>query len=93
MEQVELDFYSCITSHVYFKTFFVLVFGVLLTFIDDIEILKHRFSLYLVLLMLLMIILTGMDDYGYGVILFIMILFVLSYNIQLQEKKNRLGRI
>lgn len=89
MEQIELDFYSCITSHVYFKIFFVLVFGIILTFIDNIEILKHEFSLYVILLILLMTILTSMDDYGYGVILFIMLLFVLSYNIRVHDRKKK----
>jgi hypothetical protein len=89
MEQIELDFYSCITSHVYFKIFFVLVFGIILTFIDNIEILKHEFTLYVILLILLMTILTSMDDYGYGVILFIMLLFVQSYNIRVHERKKK----
>lgn len=88
MQQIELDFYSCITSHVYFKIFFVLVFGIILTFADDIEILKHKVSLYVILLILLMIVLTSMDDYGYGVIMILMILFILSYNIQLHNKKS-----
>lgn len=89
MEGIELDFYACITSHVYFKIFFVLVFGIILTFVDEIEILKHKLSLYIVLLILLMIILTSMDDYGYGVILFLMILFVLSYNIHITKKNTK----
>lgn len=88
MEVVELDFYSCITSHIYFKLFFVLVFGVIITFADDIEILKHKVSLYVILVVLLMTVLTHMDNYGYGVIMLLMILFIITYNIQLNEKRK-----
>jgi hypothetical protein len=93
MEDIQIDFYSCITSHVYFKVFFVLVFGIILTFADDIVILKQKVSLYVVLLILLMIILTNMDDYGYGIILLIMLLFVLTYNIQVHERINKTNRM
>lgn len=89
MEGIELDFYSCITSHVYFKVFFVLVFGIILTFIDEIEIFRHKLPLVVILLILLMTVLTSMDDYGYGVILFLMILFILSYNIHLKKNKTK----
>lgn len=98
MEVVELDFYSCITSHIYFKLFFVLIFGIIITFVDEIEFLKHKMSLYLILFVFLMTILTHMDNYGYGVIMLLMILFILSYNIQLNNKvvKNshiKMGKI
>jgi len=86
MEIVELDFYQCITSHIYFKMFFVLVFGIIITFADDIEILKQKTSLYVILIVLLMIVLTQMDNYGYGVIMLLMILFIITYNIQLTNK-------
>lgn len=89
MEAIEPDFYSCITSHMYFKVFFVLVFGIILTFIDEIDIMKHKTLLYLVLVVLLMILLTHMDDYGYGVVVFIMLLFILTYNIQVQNTNQK----
>lgn len=88
MEVVELDFYQCITSHIYFKLFFVLIFGIIITFADDIDILKQKASLYIILIVLLMTILTQMDNYGYGVIMFLMIVFIITYNIQLNEKKS-----
>jgi hypothetical protein len=88
MEVVELDFYHCITSHIYFKLFFVLVFGIIITFADDIDILKHKASLYVILVVLLMTVLTHMDNYGYGVIMLLMILFIITYNIQMIEKRK-----
>jgi hypothetical protein len=88
MEVVELDFYSCITSHIYFKLFFVLVFGIIITFADDIDVLKQKVSLYVILLVLLMTILTHMDNYGYGVIMLLVILFIITYNIQMNEKRK-----
>jgi hypothetical protein len=88
MEVVELDFYSCITSHIYFKLFFVLVFGIIITFADDIDVLKQKVSLYVILLVLLMTILTHMDNYGYGVIMLLVMLFIITYNIQMNEKRK-----
>lgn len=88
MEVVELDFYSCITSNIYFKIFFVLVFGIIITFAHDIDILKHKASLYVILVVLLMTVLTQMDNYGYGVIMLLMILFIITYNIQFNEKRK-----
>lgn len=85
---MEVDFYSCITSHIYFKLFFVLIFGIIISFADEIEILKHKLSLYVILIVLLMTIITHMDNYGYGVIMLLMILFVLTYNIQMNEKRK-----
>lgn len=83
---MEFDFCSCITSHIYFKLFFVLVFGILISFADEIEVLKHKASLYVILIVLLMTILTHMDNYGNGVIMLLMILFIITYNIQMKEK-------
>lgn len=88
MEIVELDFYQCITSHIYFKLFFVLIFGIIITFADDIDILKQKISLYVILIVLLMTILTQMDNYGYGVIMLLMIIFIITYNIQLNKRKK-----
>lgn len=88
MEVIEVDFYTCVTSHLYFKVFFVLVFGIILTFVDEIEILKHKIVLLIILTILLMILLTSMDGYGYGVIILIMLLFILTYNIQVHRKKT-----
>jgi hypothetical protein len=86
MEVMELDFYACITSHIYFKLFFVLIFGIIITFADEIEILKNKISLYLILFVFLSTVLTHMDNYGYGVIMLLMILFIITYNIQLNNK-------
>lgn len=86
---MELDFFACITSHIYFKLFFVLIFGIIITFADEIEILKHKVSLYVILGVLLMTLLTHMDSYGYGVIMLLMILFIITYNIQLNKKNKK----
>lgn len=88
MELQESDFYSCITSHIYFKLFFVLVFGIILTFADDIDILKHKVSLYVILVIFLMTVLTHMDNYGHGAIILVMMLFIITYNIQMNEKRK-----
>lgn len=92
MEVIELDFYTCITSHMYFKIFFVLVFGIILTFVDEIVILRRKIVLFIILVILMMIVLTSMDDYGYGVLLFIMLLFVLTYNIHNIETKRKVKK-
>ncbi len=89
MEVIELDFYTCITSHMYFKIFFVLVFGIILAFADEIMLLRRKIVLFIILVILMMIVLTSMDDYGYGVLLLIMLLFILTYNIQTIETKKR----
>jgi intracellular septation protein A len=84
--EFEFDFCSCITSHIYFKILFVLVFGILITFAHEVEFLRNKISLYIILVILLMMSFTHTDEPGS--IIFLLILFILAYNIKLNHKNN-----
>jgi hypothetical protein len=80
------DFCACITTNIQFKFFFVLIFGIILTFIDNIDVLRNKYALSAVLFLLIIMSFTHLEEIG-SVIL-VMILFVLLYNIVYTTKQN-----
>ena len=87
MDATELDFCSCITNNLYFKVFFVIVFGLVLTFVHEIDFLHNKIALAVILFVMLMMLFTHADEFG--VILFLIALFVLTYNISINYKKKK----
>ncbi len=84
---MELDFCDCITTHIYFKVFFVGIIGLVLTFAHEIVVLRSKAALWTVLLVLLMMVYTHKDECG--ALILLVLLFVLSYNLNIKEHSNK----
>jgi hypothetical protein len=81
------EFCACITTNMHFKFFFVLIFGIVLTFIENIDILKNQYALSAILLLLIMMSYTHLEELGSVILL--MILFVLLFNIIAAEQSKK----
>lgn len=84
---MELDFCACITSNLYFKVFFVFIVGLVLTFAHQIEVLQTKLALVMVLIVLVLMTMTNSDECG--AIVLLAILFIITYNLNVNYKKIR----
>jgi hypothetical protein len=73
----QITFCDCITEHIYFKAFAVFVLSMLITFVDDIEILYSKY-IFVILLFIFSLILftTGVEFVGVLILLMMLIVFV-----------------
>lgn len=83
---MELDFCDCITTHIYFKVFFVGIIGLVLTFAHEIAVLRSKAALWTILFVLLMMVYTHTEECGALVLL--VVLFILSYNLNINMHSN-----
>lgn len=81
-----LDFCACITTNMYFKIFVVTVLGLMITFVDEIDVLKEKHVLYAIVGLLILMTFTNLQEYG--AILLLVMLVALSYNITLNSDLN-----
>lgn len=80
----QITFCDCITKHIYFKAFTVFVLSILITFVDDIEILYSKYIFVIFLFIFSLILFTTGVEFV-GVLILLMMLIVLVYN----NEKNR----
>lgn len=76
---MEVDFCTCITANFYFKVFYVLIVGLVLTFADQMQLLQSRDALLLIIGITLLMIFTRIEEYG--AIVLLMALLVITYNL------------
>jgi len=81
-----LGYFSCITSNIYFKFLVVVVFGLVITFVDEIDVLHDKRAFMVLLAVALLFSWTHLEELG-AMILMIMLL-MLVYNIQCMKKKR-----
>lgn len=81
-----LDFCACITSNLYFKIFVVTILGLILTFVDEIDIFKSQYVLYITLTILVLMSFTNIHEFG--AILLLVMLAALNYNMILHNTNN-----
>jgi chromate transport protein ChrA len=81
-----LNYVSCITSNIYFKVLAVMVFGLMITFVDEIEVLQDKRTLLLLLFVVLLFSWTHIEELG--AVILLIILLVLVYNVQHNKKKQ-----
>lgn len=79
-------FCSCITKNWYFKLFAMTVLSLALTFVDDIDILHKRSTVYAILLVLILMTFYYLEELG--TVILLLILFVITYNIMVMRSKN-----
>lgn len=70
----------------YFKIFVVTVLGLMITFVDEIDVLKEKHVLYAIVGLLILMTFTNLQEYG--AILLLVMLVALSYNITLNSDLN-----
>lgn len=75
-----LEFYSCITTNLYFKVFVAIIFGLALTFVQEIDALHSKQATILILMILLLMTFTHLDEFG--AVLLLTALFAIILNIQ-----------
>jgi Ca2+/Na+ antiporter len=81
------DFYECIISNIHIEFLIVIILGLILTFIEDIDLIQNKFVLIIILLIILMMSFSNINELGY--IILLTILFVLVYNIMYKNKNNK----
>lgn len=81
-----IGFISCVTSNVYFKTLVVIVLGLTITFIDEIEVLHNKTVVIALLFLTLLLSTTHLDELG--AIILVVILMILIFNIERNKKEN-----
>ena len=74
-----INYIHCISSNHYFKFFVVIILGLVITFIEDIKILHSKPSLIILLILIITMSFTYLDELGS--ILFLIIIFVLSFSL------------
>lgn len=79
-------FCSCITKNWYFKLFAMTVLSLALTFVDDIDILHKKSTVYAILLVLILMTFYYLEELG--TVILLLILFVITYNIMVMRSKN-----
>lgn len=79
-----IDYIHCMSNNYYFKFFVVIILGLVITFIEDIKILHSKLSLSILLIVILIMSFTYLDELGS--ILFLIIIFVLSFNLYKKSK-------
>lgn len=80
------NYLACITSNVYFKFLVVLVFGLVITFVDKIVVLHDKKVFIGLLIILLLFSWTHLEELG--AIILLIVLLMLLYNIQLNKKRD-----
>lgn len=83
------NYIACITSNVYFKSLVVLVFGLVITFVDKIEVLHDKRVFVGLLLLALLFSWTHLNELGTMILLIVLLMLV--YNIQLNQKHSLLS--
>lgn len=84
-----VEFCSCITANLYFKIFAAMTVGLVLTFIDEIELLHSKQAVTGVLVIALLMSYSHLDEFG--AVLLLIALFIIMYNIQLTNKTKYLA--
>ena len=79
-------FCSCITKNWYFKLFAMTVLSLALTFVDDIDILHKRSTVFVILSVLILMSFYYLEELG--TVILLLILFVITYNIMVMRLKN-----
>lgn len=69
---------NCILANVYFKTLFVVIFASILTFVDEVEFLQHKYSFGVLLLLLVLLLFT--QDCDRGAIVLVFALLIMTAN-------------
>ncbi len=80
------NYVGCISSNVYFKVLAVIILGLVITFVDEIDVLQDKRALVVLLLVVLLFSWTHIEELG-AVILLVMLL-VLVYNVQHNKRKD-----
>lgn len=81
------NYTSCITSNIYFKVLAVVVFGLIITFVDEIDILQDKRAFWILLFVTLLFSWTHLEELG--ALLLLIILLVLVYNVQYNKSKQQ----
>ena len=81
-----LEYFSCITSNIYFKFLVVVVFGLVITFIDEIDVLHDKRAFIGLLIIALLFSWTQLEELGAMILLTLLLMLV--YNIQHNRKKH-----
>ena len=82
------NYFSCITSNVYFKFLVVVVLGLVITFVDKIDMLHDKMAFVVLLAITLLFSWTHLEELG--AVILLIVLSVLVYNIQINKKKQLL---
>ena len=80
------NYISCITSNVYFKFLVVVVFGLVITFVDEIDVLHDKRAFISLLVIALLFSWTQLEELGAMILLIVLLMLV--YNIQYTKKRN-----
>jgi len=80
------NYISCITSNVYFKFLVVVVFGLVITFVDEIDVLHDKRAFIGLLIIALLFSWTQLEELGAMILLIVLLMLV--YNIQYTKKRN-----
>ena len=81
-----LEYFSCITSNIYFKFLVVLVFGLVITFVDEIDVLHDKRAFVGLLIITLIFSWTQLEELG--AMLLLVLLSMLVFNIQHNKNKK-----
>jgi hypothetical protein len=81
-----IGFLSCITSNVYFKILFVIVLGLTITFVDEIEVLHNKGVVIALLCIALLLSSTHLDELG--AVILVIILMILVFNIERNKQRE-----
>jgi hypothetical protein len=79
------NYISCITSNVYFKFLVVVVFGLVITFVDEIDVLHDKRAFIGLLIIALLFSWTQLEELGAMILLIVLLMLV--YNIQYTKKR------
>ena len=79
-----LNYFACIISNVCFKFLVVLVFGLVITFIDKVEVLHDKRAFIGLLVIVLLFSWTHLEELG--AVILLIVLLMLVYNIQLNKE-------
>lgn len=82
-----LEFCSCITTNLYFKIFVAGIFGIALTFVDDIDVLHSKTAILSILMVLILMTYTHLEEFG--TVLLLLSLFVILQNIHATQDAQK----
>jgi hypothetical protein len=80
-----LDYFSCITTNAYFKALVVVVFGLVITFVDEIDVMHSKLAFVGLLFLALLFSWTHLEELG--AVILMLVLLVLVFNIQYNKKE------
>lgn len=84
--QIMKELCNCILNNVYFKTLFVVIFASVLTFVDDVDFLKNKYSLLIIVGLLVLLLFT--QDCDRGAIVMVFSLLILAANNVINHQKQ-----